>query len=173
MTSNKPSDELADLWRWGVDTGARRVAIAAHRNGVRHTSIVEDQKGSGMLSTDLWTLRVSLALAVHELVAVAPPVLVCVEQPSGRWHNPVLMAGWGVILETLHSGLLDHFGNPVMILNIPPSKWKKACLDNGNAGSDAYLAAAKLRFGADLVKENPDLAAALWVCEYADRLEII
>jgi hypothetical protein len=171
-TSAALSTELDDLWRWGVDTGARRVAIAAHRKGVRHTLLIEDHFGPGAISADLSRLRNELYPAVLELAHRAPPVLVCIEQPSGRYPNPQLLAAWGVILETLHSGLRDHYGNPVMILPVPPGKWKKATLDNGATNTATYLAAAKLRFGASVVTDNPDLAAALWLCQYADQLEI-
>lgn len=172
MTSKKLSSALDEFWRWGVDTGARRVAIACHRNGVRHTASVREFDSKRQLSADLAFLRKCVLEVVAELAPKAPPIIVCVEQPSGRWRNPPLTAAYGVILEGLHAGLREHFGHPPMILSVPPSQWKSECLANGNANTASYLAAAKLRFGHDLVADDPDLAAALWLCDYADSLEI-
>ena len=171
-TSAKPSSEPETLWRWGVDTGSRRVAIAAKQGRHHHTRQVHEFEPSGELATDLSHLHSLVGHLIADLASKAPPLLICIERPSGRFPNPSLMAAWGVTIEALQSGLHDYFGRPVMIIPVAPSQWKKRCLDNGNAPPSAYLAAAKLRFGKALVENNPDLAAALWLSDYAHRLKV-
>ena len=123
---------------WGIDPSSRLIAIGVaplDHDGVSTSSfqLVRDGQDGERLS--------SAANQMHRrflrLAETHPPQVVWVEQPAGRVVMPVLSYLVGVLLATVFEA------TSAPTFSLPPGKWKKPLLGNGNASKEVIAAWAR------------------------------
>lgn len=131
-------------WAWGFDPAAGAIHFAAWRPHPTGLGMLRQSRHMGTIdgAERLALLRRQTVELVEGFLPTHPPVAVFVEQPVGRFPSPWLMAGWGVLMETLYTTLQDLREFPTMVEAYTPADWKKRAGLAGNADKDAIRARA-------------------------------
>ncbi len=130
-------------WVWGIDVAVERVDVglvaADGRWQTNSTVLPKRLSGSLRLATLFHQTRTfASALAEH-----FPPLIVYVENPTGRFPNPPLMMAAGIIRTAIYDGLHQLYAHPVDVEMIAVKDWKKVALGYGNSSKEQVLAWAR------------------------------
>jgi hypothetical protein len=143
---------------FGVDPSSKRVSIAAvlrlpdgsYDRWVRSVPFVPGDGGQRLHSAYHATRGLAL-----EMVGLAKPGVIWVEQPSGRNVNHPLEYAVGVILAAVFDAAYSLTGVPVVVETVPSASWKKLAVGRGDCWKPTR---AKL----GRAPEFEDYAVAAW-----------
>lgn len=151
---------------WGLDPSTRRLAAGfAYEEEALAASWDFDPnlRGAERLARVAWETE----LAAAQWAERHEPLVVFVEQPSGRYQKPELIYVCGVVAASTYRALSGLYAHPVSVFWLPSSKWKAHALNNGAADKEAVRRWAE-RSG--LAAENQDEADALGIAVGGRRL---
>lgn len=122
---------------WGVDISTSRVDIgwSGPDIGSCSSSWSKNLRDGQRLDTAYeQTLRLARLLVIDR-----PAIFAYIEQPSGRYGKPTLVAVAGVIWLGVWQALRDHWGKPVEVRMVTSAHWKRVVVaDDGYSESARF-----------------------------------
>lgn len=150
-------------WVWAVDLAMSRLAFAfadlASQDVEVETLHIDSEFRDGQR---LGLIDRQVRIYAQQVAPTYPPVVVFVEQPSGRFPKPQLSYAAGVVQAALHETL------GCSVLTITSGEWKKQTVGVGNA--------TKAQVGKWVRDRNPDVfsqdEADAYCIAYAGRMRV-
>lgn len=157
----------ADGYAWGIDTGKRRVALAAGRPPL--TVYVNEAHRGGAGEPEATSLieleRLAHGLATATIDKGYPPCLAVVEFPFGRNRVTEMGASYGAVTLGVARALADCGFSTELLMVVGAPKWKRDVVGRGNASKAQVREWAETWVGGDLGSE--DAADAVAICRWA------